>query len=250
MNVSSSTTEQTRHTSDVAHLTGEGLSRPFPPAITSADQGGKFLPNGMAIPFPGNTFLCHIDPRTDEHGAIGWLQDQMRDGPFGKYFTFLPPTSFHMTVFSSICGIPLGRDGWPEGIPEDTSLSEITRIFDDRITHGSCFQHCNIKPVGMFAGYSLTVAGVTSRDQSALKEARQLLQELTGIRRTDFETYRFHITLCYLKKWMPIDVAKAHLEFMENLFLTFKQRIKQIDLGRIEYCTFEDMEHFKLMKLI
>ena len=106
-------------------LTGADSETTRPRAITEPGKGGKFTPSGAVLPFPGNTVICHIDPNSDAHAALCEMQEDIRQSSFGALFTYLPPSSLHMTVFQ---GISPDETQWPDGIAEGASRDEVTEV--------------------------------------------------------------------------------------------------------------------------
>jgi len=231
-------------------LTGRGSDAPLPPTITKAGEGGKFDLSGQALHFPGNTFICHIDPTSKPFAALKALQTGIKSGPAGSYFAYLPPASFHMTVFPAICGDPLGHDGWPERLAQGADLETVTAAFQNDLQDHSFFDTCTVQATDLYAGYSVTVEGAAPDDRAKLQAARDILQEVTGLKRPDFTHYFFHITLCYRLKWMPDDVADAHLAHMARLFDTHRADLQTIKLGPIEFCIFDTMEEFRKLQVL
>lgn len=235
---------------ELAILTGQYATEDYPKAITKPGGGGKFTFDGSVLPFPGNTFICHVDPKSKAYQALCTLQEDIRNGPAGDYFAFLPPSSFHMTVFPALCGDPLGDDGWPEDIEAGTGLDAVTQIYTDRLKGKTAFESCRVAPQGLYAGYSLNVLGAREADRLALKSARDMLQDITALRRTDFDTYRYHISICYMRKWLPRDIAAAHLDYIAGVYEKIQPDISEIELGQVEFCIFDNMHAFRpIMKI-
>ncbi|WP_299212124.1 DUF1868 domain-containing protein [uncultured Tateyamaria sp.] len=234
----------------IVRLTGEGSNAQSPPTITAADGDGKFTPEGRVRRWPGNTFLCHIDPTSRALEALKYIQDASRTGPFADYFAFLPPHSFHMTVFPSVCGDPLGYDGFPEGFERSASLEEITLEYAARIGREAAFEAATITAKESVGGFSVHVDGATKVDQERLLEHRRRLQDLTGLKRADFDDYQFHITLAYLLRWMTREVAKEHMIIVNAASDEVWSDLQNIKLGPIEFCRFDDMTHFECLTLL
>ena len=199
----------------LAHLTGELTSAPYPNGISAPDGGGKFTPDGAVLPFPGNTIICHIDRNSVAYSALVALQSELKSGPFGQHFTFLPPESLHMTVFQGISG----RNGpLPEAVSSGTQRDEVSRILLDRIG-GLCLPgRFRVAPRGLFAGHSVTLEGATPGDEAELRRVRTLLRDPTGLGGRDFDTYTFHTTLSYLKGWLDPVTAKDLVQASNELF--------------------------------
>ncbi len=231
-------------------LTGKGEDTEFPGPIGHVGSGAKFAPDGAPLVFPGNTFICHLNPASDAFAAVSRLQSGLRDGPSGDYFTYLPPASFHMTIFPAICGDPLGHDGWPGDMASGTPLEDFNKVYSDRIQDQTAFASVTVAPDRLFLGHSLELKGKTLSDTEKLWDARDMLESVTGLVRDNFRDYRFHITLAYLRRWMSDAVARAHLRFADHLFHQFCTDVKEIEFGPVEFCTFQNMHHFETLAIL
>ena len=227
----------------LAYLTGRLSSEARPPSITEPGGGGKFTPEGAVLPFPGNTIVCHVDPESGAHAALARMQAALRAGPHADAFTFLPPSSFHMTVFQGVSG-RLGSGAWPEGIAPHAPLAEATDVLHRRVAGVEVPAAARIRPVGLFGGYSLTVEGADEAEEAALRRARAALREASGLRPRDFDTYTFHVTLAYALRWLTGDEARAVLELADTIHREFVAEVPVIELGPPELCTFENMHRF------
>lgn len=239
-----------RQKDSIDRLTGKKATTDYPTSITPHGMGGKFSLDGKPMYFPGNTFLCHLRSGSDEANALAELQDGLRTGPFGNYFTYLPVSSFHMTIFEGVCGDPLKLNGWPEGVDENSDLASITDLFQSRLSDVTTFKKVSVVPEEFQDGYWLALIGETPSDREKLRYAREKLQALTGLYRSSFSNYRFHSSIGYLRKWMPEDQVLDHLAYSAELFRAFQDRVTRIDLGQVEFCTFESMHHFEPVQRI
>ena len=104
------------------YLSGQKADLEYPKGITMPGQGGKFDPSGNVMHHPGNTFVCHVDQKSDFFVSLCTLQDGLKKSPLAGNYTFLPQNSFHMTIFCGISGSPLGVDGWPREISSSANL--------------------------------------------------------------------------------------------------------------------------------
>ncbi|WP_299507810.1 DUF1868 domain-containing protein [uncultured Roseobacter sp.] len=231
-------------------LSGRDQETEFPGPIGIAGSGAKFAPDGSPLVFPGNTFICHLDPASDAFQAVDRLQMGLRDGPSVDYFTFLPSASFHMTIFPAICGDPLGHDGWPSDITHGTSLEALNEIYLERSCDKSAFASVSVVPDQLFLGHSLEVKGKTPADTKMLWDSRGMLENLTGLVRDSFQDYRFHISIAYLRRWMSVEMARQHLRFADGLFQEFCSDVDEIQFGPVEFCTFQNMHHFETLAVL
>lgn len=233
----------------LASLAGRNSGEARPTAITEPGFGGKFALDGKVMPFPGNTFICHIDPKSSTFAAMSRVQDEMMSSKFAKYFTFLPKSSFHMTVFCGISGSPLGADGWPINMPAGTSLADCTATFLKNLSNFIYEGFSEVTTVSIRAGYSLRLQPATDLDALKLRGARDHLRDATGLHRQDHQTYEFHATLAYPISWIPEDTAKELIAFSNALFEKNRDDLTSIELGPIEFCVFDNMHAFEALAL-
>lgn len=223
----------------IRYLTGENAARPHPAAI-----GQKFDNSGRVLRFPGNTFICHIDPESVAHAALTRASLALKSGPLADGFTFLPPSSFHMTVFEGVCDQHRADDRWPKAMASDCDLTSVTQSFEAAVEGLVPPQSHYIRPTGIFGGFSVAVSGATDADETSLRRVRQALRVATTILREDFETYDFHITLAYNLRWFTRAEAESIMDLSDSVFADLAAASPEIRLGPVEFCTFEDMHAF------
>jgi len=226
------------------YLTGEGSGLEFPAAISSSGGGGKFDHNGDVLTHPGNTFICHIDKHSGFYHSLSNLQEAIRALPLARYMTFLPKPSFHMTIFCGLSGDPLGVDGWPEGIQPGRSLESISNQWHGRLVSGEKLGGFSMHPSYLQAPYRVSMQPASDEDADALLDARQRLENLTGLVRGDVQSYQFHVTLSYMVKWMSVEDAKTLMQQTNLLFSEHVLDNELVKLGPVEFCTFDSMHRF------
>ena len=235
---------------EIPYLTGRLTGTPLPRGISLLNGGGKFTPDGAIQYWPGNTFVCHLDRQSRAFEAIRELQENLKKSVFNRFFTFLPPPSFHMTVFQGIAPSTTPGNGWPEGVPEELSREEVTSILSARLEHLELPKAFRIKLDGLHCGYSITVSGANPREEGSLRAARAALRDATGITFPDFHDYVFHITLAYLIEWLSEMTARELTAFSAEIGARLADRVRVIDLGPLEFCNFDTMHHFELVQRI
>lgn len=231
-------------------LTGEGTGLDYPPAITPQGGGGKFDLTGEVLPHPGNTFICHIDPHSAFYQSLANLQDAIRALPHADCMTFLPQSSFHMTIFCGVSGEPLGADGWPEGIACDATLENISERWCECLDTVGELGGFSVVPDHMRSPYSIHMQAATDVDDAALREARQRLENLTGLVRGDLRSYQFHITLAYPVRWVSTTEAQMLAGRTDQLFDQHLAGNEPVKLGAVEFCTFENMHKFTPLRVL
>lgn len=229
----------------LAKLAGDPAApTPHPEDVTVPGAGGKFDPDGNVLPFPGNTFLCHLDRTSTAYQAVAELRDALLSLPSAGYFTFLPAPSLHMTVFCGISGTPLGSDGWPADVPPGATLDAITARFRRRLDGVNLPERVHVTAQRLDTGRAIAFAPADARSRDDLRTIRSTLRDVTGLHRPDQESYEFHMSLGYLKRFMPHAEAEEHLDAIDAIFEASKPHLSRVSFGPVEYCTFENMLSF------
>ncbi|SDW45361.1 DUF1868 domain-containing protein [Roseicitreum antarcticum] len=223
----------------VSYLTGRLETAPRPAGISLPGEGGKFASDGSVQHWPGNTFVRHVVQNSAAHDALRALQEEVKMSRFARFFTFLPPASFHMTVFQ---GMSPGFA--PRGPRRDAVSGELLAGLDG-ITFPAETQ-ARIAEVD--CARSVTVTGAGDAAEAALRHARGVLRDATGINPPDFDTYAFHISLAYLVEWLTEPTARAVVDFSAGLTERYNAALSDIPLGPVEFCNFETMHHFEPLK--
>lgn len=226
-----------------AYLTGALTGGPRPVAV-----GRKFAPDGGVLPTAGNTMICHIDPGSEAHAALVAAQAMLRTGPCAGAFAFLPPASFHMTVFEGVIDTHRTPGHWPADRPVDAPVDAVTTDFLGRVPGVALPPGFDIRPDAVFGGFSVRVSGATVADAAALRGARDSLAQALGLRRADHHAYGFHITLGYLLRWLTPAEASAVIALSHATHRALAARAPVIRLGAVEFCTFADMHRFDCLR--
>ena len=106
------------------------------------------------------------------------------------------------------------------------------------------FQRNLIKLTKLFGGFSLLLEGFTHEDERLLRETRDKLSNLLGIKFPTHDTYIFHISLGYLLRWLNENETKIIIKESHRLFEEFNEKKPLIVMQSPEFCTFENMHVF------
>lgn len=221
----------------------------------TAEVGRKFYSDGRVRPFRGNTIVCHVDQQGPNSAFFEALLDIYRQFPSlrsAPKITALPPSSYHMTIFGG-ANHPERRPGlWPASIPLDTPIEECTRILGERLKKAGLG---SVAPIRMRVDKSDAAEGekpftirllpIDDLENHRLRTLRNRLSEILEIRAPDHDAYRFHVTLAYLIRALDQEEQR---EFRAAYIAGHKeiaQRCPIIELNSPEYCSIEDMFHFK-----
>lgn len=231
-------------TDQIDHLTGRGSDRPYPPGVGLPGTGAKFTTDGRPEIWAGNTFVAHVPPRSEAHGALLELQEALKTSRFSALVAWLPAPSFHMTVFQGMSPGKAGTPDWPEGLAADAARAEGTALLRAR-TEALRLPIVPVRARRLFGGFSLEVEGAGEAAEAALRDARLRLREATGMRPADFDDYVFHITLGYPLAWLSPALARDLVAFGADIFERLEPRLQAIGLGPCQLCEFDTMHHFE-----
>nr|WP_321980846.1 DUF1868 domain-containing protein [uncultured Cohaesibacter sp.] len=230
----------------IAYMAGALSDGERPTSITEEGGGGKFTPDGKALPFAGNTFLCHIDPSSRAYRALVSMQKEIKAGPFAHLFAFLPADSLHMTLFQGVSpGCISLSEGWPKDIPLGSSRDSVTQTFVQRLTGQHLPTGMNVTAGDLFALHSVTVCGATPQDEQMLRQVREILSQLTSIRYHAHDSYIFHVTLAYPLSFTDKDTATAIHKESARLFARYEKDLSDISMAAVEFCNYETMLQFE-----
>jgi hypothetical protein len=226
-------------------LTG---SEPRPPR--PAWSVDKFDDAGRVRRTPGLTTLCHVDRGSDAFAALVAMQDHLKAGPHAGAFAFLPPESFHMTVFDGVIDYRRGPGEWPEHMPADAAVDAVEADWRARLDGLTLPKRFAIRATELMCGFSVSVTGASRTDEAAIRAARDALSEKLGLRRANHETYRLHITLAYQIAWLDAAAAEEVLDRSGASFARAADRLARIEIGPVEFCRFETMHRFDPIRKI
>lgn len=230
---------------DIEYLTGKLTGETRPKAI-----GTKFDCAGQVLNNPGNTMICHIDRESDVYRSLVSAQDRLKSAPLAQAFTFLPSQSLHMTVFPGIIDHSRTQNRWPQHLPLNATIDNITEDFSQNLNQLKLPQKFTIKPINISAGFCVSVQGADNAAETDLRMARDILKKHTHIQDPEHDNYKFHITFAYLLHWLSADEAQRVVDYSNEIFDTCLSSIDQIELGPVEFCTFDTMHHFQTKTLI
>jgi hypothetical protein len=230
----------TDHERAFDYLTGALTGGAAPSAV-----GLKFTPDGQPLTCRGNMTICHVDPRSKPFAALVDAQDQLKAGLLADGFTFLPPESFHMTIFEGVIDYARTSDRWPGHLPNEASVDTVTMDFADRLQDIGLTRTVIAHPTGIFGGFSVRMSGADKSEEALLRLTRDQLQAATNLVRPDHDAYGFHITLAYNLRWFSPEEARSIIALSDRVGAELIERVPRIVLGPVEFCTFETMHHFE-----
>ncbi len=172
--------------------------------------GEKFHEDGSVRTYPGATVICFASPDDAIYQAGEGLQADLLVQPYGGKFALLPPSSFHMTVFSLILDAKRIPSEWSDQMRLDSSLALMDSFFikmTATVPPPAQLRMCMTWIGGR--GLSFRLSPADEATYLALREYRQRLSQATGVRHPDFDTYEYHLTLAYQLQVLTPDEEAA-----------------------------------------
>lgn len=208
----------------------------------------KFDSAGNALPYPGNTIICSVPSGTPCHAALIQLQRGLEASPSAAAFAFLPPGSFHMTLFRGVNHRRRLAEEWPRDLPLDMPLAEATGEFSRRLNGVALPAGFRMRPLRLYTNPTgesqLAMEGADDAEKQKLRVAREGLMRALNHERPGDRNYTFHITFTYRVRPLSDDEQARLDELQRRLFGELVARAGIIDVGGPELCRYDDMMAF------
>ena len=91
-------------------------------------------------------------------------------------------------------------------------------------------------------GIGLWIEGATVEEEMRMRRLRDRLADALGFRAPNHETYRLHISVAYLMRYID---GEDREELNEVLAQLLQGMPLEFELGAVEFCTFENMYSFR-----
>ena len=99
----------------------------------TADSKNKFDHKGKPLAFPGCSIISKIPLKSDLFHEIKLLQLKYKDLSPEKSYTYLPETSFHITLFDCCNVNTINTQYWPQNIVADNNYTKTAYELSKRI---------------------------------------------------------------------------------------------------------------------
>ncbi len=208
--------------------------------------GKKFDKDGNVQPFPGNSIISFIGPQMKQFQLLIDVQNRLKGKDFSSCFSFLPVESFHMTVFDLLCDQVRVEEHWSKFIPKDHSFEkvehEIIKLLKEetfKIKFKMKFHHFELeKTIGAIL--------IPEDDETGtlLRNYRDRLSEITGIRHPNHDEYFFHISMAYLIYELNDEQRKELKSVVNGIDESMHNEFETLELKPPELVFFPDMFSF------
>ena len=210
--------------------------------------GSKFEADGSARRFAGSSIVCALDPASPVLAEAEWIRTQAQQRGLAELFAWLPPASFHMTVFDLLCDQVRQAEHWSAELPLDRPLAETDRWLARHLAPLSWpgAPKTSVTGLGPLQGNNTLHLRLEPADPytaSELERFRQAVSQATGVRHPTHDSYSFHLSLAYPLERLSTQQLRRYrdLETAANARLT---RLPCVALGAPYLALFADMLTF------
>ena len=211
---------------------------------------GKFDNDGNPLHWPGCTIICPIQENSLVSSLLAEVQENFKEIAPNRKYTFLPQSSFHMTLFDCCNGSTFKTSYWPDSIQDTQNYLEIANILSDRLKNYQFPNSLAVRLNKFFGGFSTLLTPYSSKDEEILRNCRDDLSNLLGIKFENHLRYTFHITLAYILEPLTLEEVSRLIGLEKKMNKKFKNEIPLINLPQPEICVFNDMYKFTNIKNI
>ena len=174
--------------------------------------GQKFHADGTVRAFPGNTIICFMESDSHAYRQVDWLQTEMQKLPFAHKFSFLPPSSFHMTVMELLCDQVRVGERWSAGLSLAAPLAEMDTYFMARVPQVPPPTKLRMRFTGIYQqSLALYLKPADEETAVSLQSYRAAVSEQTAVRFPDHDSYAYHISIAY-RLYHLTDAEESALE--------------------------------------
>ena len=217
----------------------------WPPSV-----GYKFHTNGEVRYFPGNTIICPVTrAQPGLLAAVSLTQDRLKAAPFAAAYSFLPPDSFHMTMFEGVLEEKRRPELWPAAVPLDAPLDRVTAHFVAKLRTVPFEQEFRMRCQGLSlsasGGLQIDLVPADAASEQVLRQSRDLLADLLQYRSPSHASYGFHISLAYLVKWLPGEQLGSLRDGLAAGSAALARSIDIVTLGPAYLTRFDTMFRFE-----
>ena len=200
---------------------------PFEPDLWNGRPGvvgRKFNGDGSVRRFRGNTVISFVAPGSPLGRCAGQAREVIEASAAASGLTFLPPSSYHVTVIRLICDEDRESTKWSSHLALHCPLQDV-----DAFMAGAMASVDPPAPIEMryHAMSALDVVAIELEPRSpaagaSLSAYRDVVAEATGVRHDDHDDYVFHLSLAYrVRPLSPTESA----ELAEALSIAHSQLV-------------------------
>ena len=161
--------------------------------------GKKFNVDGSARRFLGNTMICLLDHDSEVFKRTVRERDLISAQLPRNVFSPLPDESLHMTAIEGVCDSVREEGYWTSLLPLDAPLKDVDDLFEEKWKEVPSFPSVNMRfdDLWIESGICIGLYPATYSDDVLIRDWRDAVSEIMGLRFPGHDRYRFHISLGY-----------------------------------------------------
>ncbi|SEA71916.1 DUF1868 domain-containing protein [Rubrimonas cliftonensis] len=212
--------------------------------------GERFDGGGRPLRASGNTVIANLNEGAPL-AALTAARDALAATDAGPCFAWLPPSSYHMTLYDGLLHARRERGYWPTDLAMDVTDAEADAFMLARL--GACpppgeraFRMILLGiEAGPGGGVGVAMGCEDAAEEARLRGWRDRLAEAAGLAaRPGHAAYAFHVTLAYAVAWADADAAPAFDAALAQAGATLAARLPLVEAWPPLYCHFADMTRF------
>lgn len=214
--------------------------------VYSRHVGEKFNEDGSARLFPGNTVLCPVTPASDTMEILKQFHAAILQELWHRYYAMLPPSSFHMTVFDLVCDQVRKPENWTTLLPLDAPLEAVDAFVQQQWQSAPSAPQPSVVVGRLEIGDYITLRLRPLNDPAnqLLRQYRDTLSAVFGIRQPNHTEYFFHLTYAYGITALDEREKEIIADFVQHWEPLLQQQLAVLELLPPQLCFFQDMTHF------
>ena len=233
---------------DSAYALEVTMSSPAPPAV-----GYKFDGSGNPLPFLGNTIVCPIEQYNPFFQDLVSFQQTIRSSMLARYLAFLPPRSFHMTLFEGVTDFSRKPGLWPASLPLEATMTSCHRFFLESLRHfdAACDVTFSMRvadqqqDIASASAIVINLEPADDKEDAKMRGLRDRLSKIMEIRARDHERYQFHTSQAYVIRSIPPDQIDGCRTVLADATTRLRSSGTVIRIGNPGFCFFDDMFEFR-----
>jgi len=210
--------------------------------------GQKFHDDKRVRYFPGNTFVCHIPKESLHYRFCCDFQEGLKKLPCASKYSFMPPESFHMTLFKGVCDEVRDMAHWSGLFPLDNRLTDISRSFLDLCAELPEHNPFRMKYWYLYGlkdyGWVIRLQPADEESDREIRNYRNTMSEIFKIRHPGHNNYIFHISMAYPIEYLTEEEQKAFEQYSEHIGADMKKLFGTLELPQMDFCVFHNMHSF------
>lgn len=217
--------------------------------------GHKFDAAGAPLPFPGNTVICPVAADSALFAEGVRVQEACQEAGLAGQFAWLPPDSFHVTLFDLVCDRVRLPERWSRELPLDASIEEADAFMRERLATipWPAPPRMTVTGLGELGGdhtLRLILEPDGQEQAAALGTFREAAADASGVRHPVHDRYRFHMSLAYPLVILEADQIDAFRRFEADVTPGLRRRLAHVELGAPYLSRFETMFDFPKERVI